>query len=92
MERAGTPCLHRAYLPGADRARLHAALSALRAFRNRVAHHESVFDRAPEDHRRRIVYVAKHLSPELKHHIVSTSHLPAVLSARPRRAVLTRGS
>lgn len=78
------PSLHAAFVPGADRARLHAALSALREFRNRVAHHESVFDRRPEDHRRYIVYVARQLSPELHDHIVQHSRLPVVLEARPR--------
>jgi len=78
------PALHTAFVPGADRARLHAALSALREFRNRVAHHESVFDRRPEDHRRYIVFVARQLSPELHVHINQNSRLTAVLAARPR--------
>lgn len=84
------PCLHRAYVAGADRARVHAALAALRAFRNRVAHHESVFDREPENQRRRIVYVARHLSPELQRHIVSSSRLHGILAARPGRGDVTR--
>lgn len=78
------PALHTAYLPGADRSRLHASLSALRDFRNRVAHHESVFDRQPENHRRHIVFVARHLSPELHQHLAQHSRLPAILAARPR--------
>lgn len=78
------PALHAAYVPGADRARLHAALSALRDFRNRVAHHESVFDRHPENHRRYIVFVARNLSPDLHQHLTRHSRLPAVLAARPR--------
>jgi hypothetical protein len=78
------PALHTAYVPGADRARLHVALSALRDFRNRVAHHESVFDRRPEDHRRYIVFIARQLSTELNDHISQNSRLPMVLAARPR--------
>lgn len=78
------PALHTAYVPGTDRARLHVALGELRDFRNRVAHHESVFDRHPENHRRRIVYVARSLSPDLHQHLAQHSRLPAVLAARPR--------
>ena len=42
------------------------------------------FDHAPEDHRLRIVFVARHLSPELRDHIVGTSRLPEVIAGRPR--------
>lgn len=78
------PVLHTAYEPSADRAKLHAALTALRDFRNRVAHHESVFDRKPENHRRLIVFVARQLSPQLHQHLTQHSRLPAILAARPR--------
>jgi hypothetical protein len=84
------PALHTAYAPGAERARLHAALSALRDFRNRVAHHESVFDRQPENHRRYIMFVARHLSADLHQHLVRSSRLPGVLAARPVAAVSAR--
>ncbi|WP_188037100.1 Abi family protein [Actinotalea sp. JY-7885] len=77
-------CLHTAYTPGADRAVIHGALSALRALRNRVAHHESIFDRSPESHRRHIIHVAKHLSPELHGHIAAASRLPDLIANRPR--------
>jgi len=63
---------------------LHVALGELRGFRNRVAHHESVFDQQPENHRRRIVYVARHLSPDLHRHLTVHSRLPAILASRPR--------
>lgn len=79
------PALRTAYVPGADRAKLHSALAALRDFRNRVAHHESVFDHRPEDHRRHIVFVVRHLSPELRAHMSQSSRLSAVLASRPRR-------
>lgn len=76
--------LHTAYAAGSDRATLHRALSALREVRNRVAHHESIFDRAPESQRRYLVFVARHLSTELRDHIDATSRLPELLAARPR--------
>lgn len=77
------PALHRVYRPGADRKRVNAALAELRELRNRAAHHESVFDRDPEGSRRRIVYVAGQLSPDLRQFINRTSDLPAVISERP---------
>lgn len=79
------PALHTAYVAGADRQKIHAALTALRDFRNRVAHHESVFDRQPENHRRYIVYVARQLSPELQTHIRRHSRLPEIIASRPVR-------
>lgn len=77
------PVLHKAYIPGADRKKLHAALTALRELRNRVAHHESVFDQAPESHRRHVIFVARHLSPNLRDYIRNASSLPALIAKRP---------
>ncbi|WP_161606098.1 Abi family protein [Microlunatus speluncae] len=77
------PVLHRVYQPGADRASINAAMADLRELRNRAAHHESLFDRAPESQRRRIVYVAGQLSPELKQFIAQTSELPALIEGKP---------
>lgn len=62
----GVPVLHSAFVPGADRSELHAAMTGLCDTRNRVAHHESVFDQNPENVRRSIIYVARHLSPDLQ--------------------------
>ena len=77
------PALHEAFVPGADRARIHGAMRDLRDIRNRVAHHESVFDQHPENLRRSIVYVARNLSPDLQQHITRTSRLPSLLQSRP---------
>lgn len=80
------PALSTAYVAGADRKKVHATMSELRDFRNRVAHHESLFDHAPENHRRHIVFVAKWLSPELSDHIKAHSRLPDLIASRPRPA------
>lgn len=77
------PALHKAFVPGADRKTLHAAMAELRDVRNRVAHHESVFDQRPENVRRSIIYVARNLSPDLQSHLTATSRLPALLKAKP---------
>ncbi|MFB2585834.1 hypothetical protein [Herbiconiux liukaitaii] len=77
------PTLHKAYLPGADRGKLHLALRDLRDVRNRLAHNESVYDRRPENQRRSIVYVAKNLSEPLRQHIDSRSSVRSVLEERP---------
>lgn len=77
------PALHEAFVPGADRAKLHAAMTELRDIRNRVAHHESVFDQRPENVRRSIIYVARSLSPDLQSHLADTSRLPALLESKP---------
>ncbi len=77
------PVLHTAFVPGADRSKIHSAMTELRDIRNRVAHHESIFDQNPENARRSIVYVARHPSPDLHSHLVATSRLPALLRAKP---------
>lgn len=78
------PSLYTAYELGADRQKLHLALSSLRDLRNRVAHHESVFDQKPENLRRQIVFVSRQLSPDLRAHIDNGSRLPALIASRPR--------
>lgn len=77
------PVLHQVYRQGADRSSINAAMADLRDLRNRAAHHESVFDRAPERQRRRVVYVAGQLSTELKHFINQTSELPELIERKP---------
>lgn len=77
------PALRHAYLPGVDRAAIHEALSELREVRNRLAHNESIFDRGPENIRRRIVFVARQLSPELREHINAHSVVQDCLRSKP---------
>ena len=78
------PALHRAYLPGADRAKLHVALSDLRDVRNRLAHNESIYDRSPENLRRSLIYVARNLSEPLRQHIETQSTVGDVLRHKPQ--------
>lgn len=77
------PALHKAYVPGSDRAKLHLALADLRDVRNRLAHNESIYDRQPENLRRSIVYVARHLSEPLHQHIETHSTVRNLLNGRP---------
>lgn len=77
------PALHKAYATGADRSKLHLALTDLRDVRNRLAHNESVYDRQPENLRRSIVYVTRHLSEPLREHIEAHSTVSEILTRRP---------
>ena len=77
------PALHKAYAPGADRSKLHLALTDLRDVRNRLAHNESVYDRHPENLRRSIVYVTRHLSEPLREHVEAHSTVSDILARRP---------
>ncbi|MDI9918360.1 Abi family protein [Rhodococcus sp. IEGM 1379] len=76
------PYLHKAFPSGTDRAALHHALTALREFRNRVAHHEPILS-APESARRQIVYVTKLLSPEALAHLNDHSQVSTILAHKP---------
>lgn len=77
------PALHKAFAPGSDRRSVHSVLTRLRTFRNRVAHHESVFDHAPENQRRSIMHVAKLIAPELAEYIKAHSRLEGLIRQRP---------
>jgi hypothetical protein len=77
------PALHNAYKPGTDRPRIHEALTELRDVRNRISHHESVFDRQVEAQHRRVVFVAGHLSTELKDYVADTSKVSDIRRAKP---------
>lgn len=76
------PYLHKAFPEGTDRAAVHQALTALREFRNRVAHHEPILA-APESARRQIVYVTRLLSPQALEHLHEHSQVSAILSRKP---------
>ncbi|MFJ4171300.1 hypothetical protein ACIPY3_17485 [Paenarthrobacter sp. NPDC089714] len=76
------PYLHRAFPPGTDRSRLSQTLTAIREFRNRIAHHENIL-KGSEIERRRIVSATQMLSPELAAHCQATSEVSAILSKRP---------
>lgn len=77
------PTLHNAFLPGTDRGTIHNALTPLKDVRNRLAHNETVFDRKPEDLRRKIVYVSRNISLPLMQHIVENSSVTEILKQRP---------
>ena len=78
-------CLHRIFAPRIkDRRGLHDTLDRLRTLRNRIAHHEPIFQRRLEDDYRRICNVVGFLSTPtlawLKHH----SRAPHVIAAKPK--------
>ncbi len=76
------PYLHNAFPLGTDRGQLNETLTLLRAFRNRVAHHEHILT-GSESERRRVVYVVKLLSTEALAHLVGNSEVAQILAARP---------
>ena len=76
--------LHKVFTPRVkDRRGLHDALDRLRTLRNRIAHHEPVFQRMLEDDYRRIRNVVGFLNPPtlawLDHH----STVPSTIGLRP---------
>ncbi len=76
------PYLHKAFPPGTDRSKLSQTLTAIREFRNRIAHHENIL-KGSEIERRRIVSATQMLSPEAAAHCQGTSEVSAILANRP---------
>lgn len=76
------PHLHKAFPPGTDRSKLSQTLTAIREFRNRIAHHENIL-KGSEVERRRIVSAMQMLSPEAAAHCQATSEVSAILAKRP---------
>ena len=81
------PFLHRAFPHYVgSRADLHIDVNSLRLFRNRIAHHEPVFNRHLAADHATVVRVAGHIHPDCATYIDSHSRVPEVL-ARKARAV-----
>jgi hypothetical protein len=76
------PYLHKAFPPGTDRDRVSQALTAIREFRNRVAHHENIL-KGGEIERRRITNMVQMLSPDAHVHFQANSEVSTILRQRP---------
>ncbi|MEE2062333.1 Abi family protein [Rhodococcus artemisiae] len=76
------PYLHKAFPPNANRSKIHSTLGDLREFRNRVAHHEPIFE-APEARRRQLVFAMRQIRPEALDHFTTHSEVSSILAKRP---------
>lgn len=76
------PCLRHAFT-NVRRRRLHAELDTVIKFRNRIAHHEPVYDRNLNDDWRRLLDISTRLSPRFAAWIDDSSRVPQVLTERP---------
>jgi len=76
------PCLRHAFIH-VRRRRLHAELDTVIKFRNRIAHHEPVYDRNLHDDWRRLLDISARLSPRFAAWIDDSSRVPHTLSERP---------
>jgi hypothetical protein len=75
-------CLHRA-VPGRRRREVHAAVSRLHEARNRMAHHEPMFNRPVADLRATTVEVAGWLCPVTRDWIDAGCRVLPLLAGRP---------
>lgn len=82
-QRLWEPVLHRAF-PRLDTTRreLHSKLERLRKLRNRVAHHEKIFNRDIADDHAKAIQVAAAIHPAPARLISEASRVPQVLAAR----------
>lgn len=83
------PYLHHAYPPKTVRSTVDAMVSTINSVRNRIAHHEPLFDRIatpeqePAQAHATLTAVLSLLSPDIATHVSGTSTVAAVLSQRP---------
>lgn len=76
------PCLHHAFA-GAKRKDIENRVAALHVLRNRIAHHEAIYERDLDQDYDDLVELAEHLHPRLGWWIDSRSRVPATLRERP---------
>jgi hypothetical protein len=62
---------------------VHQPLDLLRLLRNRIAHHEPIFQRPLQDEHRSILEIVSWISPEMAAWIAHHSTVPSVIAARP---------
>ena len=77
------PYLNAAFEPGTSRKVVDAAAGRLHDVRNRVAHHESLLHTDVAGRLDDCVQLAGLIEPHLVHHLIATSRVPPLLSARP---------
>lgn len=83
------PYLHHAYPKGTDRAGVDKIIGNVNAVRNRIAHHEPIFDRLrtpdqePGNVHADLMRVLTMIAPQAATHLGPTSTVVAVLSQRP---------
>jgi hypothetical protein len=76
--------LHRAFSPTPDRRALHENLDRLRTLRNRVAHHEPIFQRHLMDDYDRILDILSRLSPPVAEWVRHHSRVPDIIATAER--------
>jgi hypothetical protein len=71
------------HAPDRRRPTIESPLARLHVFRNRLAHHQRVWNQAPEERYEDLLVLAGYIDPLLRVWIVNTSKVPQVLSKRP---------
>lgn len=69
---------------GIARGDIHRRVDRVRMFRNRIAHHDAVFDRQPTSEHGNIVQTVGFVCPETQWLLVRLSRVPRTINARPR--------
>ncbi len=66
-----------------SRKKVHAPLNFLRAFRNRIAHHEPIFSRHLKKDYQSVLEITSWIAPYKRDWIVAHSRVPEVLATPP---------
>ncbi len=81
------PYLHHAYPKGTNRADVDRIIGNINTARNRIAHHEPLFnqksDSTPENTHEGLLLLLGHFGSEVRDHVASSSQVQTVLVQRP---------
>lgn len=70
--------------PGTSRQDVHDCIESIRRWRNRVAHHRSIFDKGPMRKHGEALDLIGWVCPECRAWVASQSRVPKVLAERPK--------
>lgn len=81
------PYLHHAYNQGANRAEMDRIVGNINTMRNRIAHHEPLFnqksDMTPAKIHEGLLLLLAHIGPQVVNHVASSSQVQTVLAQKP---------
>lgn len=71
------------FAPNRDQAAVAGPVGKLRTFRNRVAHHQKLYNKRPEDHHAQLLKLAGFIDPSVKAWILDHSYVGLVMQRKP---------
>jgi hypothetical protein len=71
--------------PGTTRGDLHLRIDQARVFRNRIAHHEAIFDKRPTAEHNNLLTIVGWICPDTQWLLAQLTDVPRAINIRPRQ-------